>query len=163
MNKILNCSCSRTYVLCHNPPLPGSPDHALPVLNHDRTDHTHTHTHPPPHTHTHNGCWCIATVALRWRILPQKFQFYNDVQIKYQRLNEQYYSRVLVVLINMFSRAQKTLLFLSKNQDAKIFCDIRRFSTRTDRAQRPSPSGGGGGSRGWSTQKLFGVSLISRC
>ena len=26
-------------VLRHNPPLPGLPDHALPVLNHDRTDH----------------------------------------------------------------------------------------------------------------------------
>ena len=26
-------------VLCHNPPLSGLPDHALPVLNHDQTDH----------------------------------------------------------------------------------------------------------------------------
>ena len=26
-------------VLRHNPPLPGVPDHALPVLNHDQTDH----------------------------------------------------------------------------------------------------------------------------
>ena len=25
-------------VLCNNPPLPGIPDHALPVLNHDRPD-----------------------------------------------------------------------------------------------------------------------------
>ena len=28
-----------SLVLCPNPPLPGLPDHALPVLNHDRTDH----------------------------------------------------------------------------------------------------------------------------
>ena len=26
-------------MLCHNPPLPGLQDHALPFLNHDRTDH----------------------------------------------------------------------------------------------------------------------------
>ena len=26
-------------VLCHNPPLPSLPDHAFPVLNHDRNDH----------------------------------------------------------------------------------------------------------------------------
>ena len=25
--------------MCHNPPLPGLPVHALPLLNHDRTDH----------------------------------------------------------------------------------------------------------------------------
>ena len=24
-------------VLCHNPPLPGLPDHTLPLLNHDQT------------------------------------------------------------------------------------------------------------------------------
>ena len=40
-------------VLCHNPRLPGLPDHALPVLNHDQTDHN---TKPMEH-------WCIATVA----------------------------------------------------------------------------------------------------
>ena len=37
----------------HNPPLTGLPVHALPVLNHDRTDHN---TKPMEH-------WCIATVA----------------------------------------------------------------------------------------------------
>ena len=40
-------------VLRHNPPLPGLPDHALPILNHDRTDHN---TKPMEH-------WCIATVT----------------------------------------------------------------------------------------------------
>ena len=39
-------------VLHHNPPLPGLPDHTLPVLNHDRIDHN---TKPMEH-------WCIATV-----------------------------------------------------------------------------------------------------
>ena len=28
-----------SVVLCHNPPLPGLSDQALPVLNYDRTDH----------------------------------------------------------------------------------------------------------------------------
>ena len=37
----------------HNPPLPGLPAHALPALNHDRTDHN---TKPMGH-------WCIATVV----------------------------------------------------------------------------------------------------
>ena len=40
-------------VIRHNPPLTGLPVHALPVLNHDRTDHN---TKPMEH-------WCIATVA----------------------------------------------------------------------------------------------------
>ena len=40
-------------VLCHNPPLPGLPDHTLPLLNHDRTDHK---TKPIEHR-------CTATVA----------------------------------------------------------------------------------------------------
>ena len=37
----------------HNPRFPCLPVHALPVLNHDRTDH---HTNPKEY-------WCIATVA----------------------------------------------------------------------------------------------------
>ena len=37
----------------HNPPLPGLPVHALPVLNLDRTNHN---TNPMEH-------WCIATVV----------------------------------------------------------------------------------------------------
>ena len=37
----------------HNPPLAGLPVHALPILNHDQTDHN---TKPMEH-------WCIATVA----------------------------------------------------------------------------------------------------
>ena len=41
-------------VSCHNPPLPGLLDHALPVLNHDQTDHN---TKPMEH-------WCIATVSV---------------------------------------------------------------------------------------------------
>ena len=48
-------------MLCHNPPLLGLPDHALPVLNHDRTDHI---TKSMEH-------WCMATVAWSgtvWRI-----------------------------------------------------------------------------------------------
>ena len=40
-------------VIRHNPPLPGLPVHALPVLNHDRIDHN---TKPMEH-------WCTATVA----------------------------------------------------------------------------------------------------
>ena len=40
-------------VLCHNPPLLCLPDHTLPVLNHDQTDHN---TKPMEH-------WCIVTVA----------------------------------------------------------------------------------------------------
>ena len=40
-------------VLCHNPLLPGLPDHALPVLNHNQTDHN---TKPMEN-------WRIATVA----------------------------------------------------------------------------------------------------
>ena len=40
-------------VLCHNPPLPGLPDHALPISNHDRTDHN---TKP-------TELWHIPTVA----------------------------------------------------------------------------------------------------
>ena len=46
---------SWALVLCH--PLPGLPDHALPVMNQDRTDHN---TKPMEQ-------WCIATVA--WSIL----------------------------------------------------------------------------------------------
>ena len=38
-------------VICQYPPLPGQTVHALPVLNHDRTDH---HTKPVEY-------WCIAT------------------------------------------------------------------------------------------------------
>ena len=41
-------------VLCHNPPLPGLPDHALSVLNHEQTD---LNTKPMEN-------WCIATVTL---------------------------------------------------------------------------------------------------
>ena len=56
-------------VIRHNPPLPGLPVHALPVLNHDWTDHN---TKPMEH-------WCIlescgARFLVPWpRIAPLSF------------------------------------------------------------------------------------------
>ena len=63
----------RRYCTCNSPakcyvrsgrPLPGLPDHALPVLNHDRTDHN---TKPMEH-------WC--TVYFTQSLLQKKHHFW---------------------------------------------------------------------------------------
>ena len=51
-------------MICHNPPVPGLPVHALPVLNHDWTDHNRK---PMEH-------WCIGTLAwTSWYCVTSSF------------------------------------------------------------------------------------------